>query len=138
MLRFGTLDCDLAAVPSWLPIAVAAGSLGYAIYLALMGRAAQGNSVREERGSDLPATWPSATDRRYFESELQLAISFVDLARSTKVHADAVECRARASAIHTDLTSWTRTHGGEAEFERSLERLLWLIESASHDSSRDF
>lgn len=138
MLRFGTLDVDLAAVPSWLPIAVAAGSLGYAIYLALMGRAAQSHSTTEEAVSDLPATWPSGTDRRYFESELQLAISFVDLARATKVHSDAVECRARATEIHTYLASWTRTHGGEPEFERSLDRLLWLIESVSDNSSRDF
>ena len=138
MLRFGTLDVDLAAVPSWLPIAVAAGSLGYAIYLALMGRAPQSSSVTDEAVSDPPAAWPSATDRRYFESELQLAISFVDLARTTKVHSDAVECRVRATEIHTDLASWTRTHGGEPEFERSLERLLWLIESVSSDSSPDF
>jgi hypothetical protein len=137
VLRFGEFDSDLAAIPAWLPLAVAAGSIGYAVYLALLGRKSPDNSASAHT-SEMLVNWPSATDRRYFDSELQLATSYIDLARSTRVQSDAVECRGRALAIHSELQSWIRTHGGDAGFEHGLERLLWYIEATDDTAPRDF
>ena len=131
-------EADLAALTAWLPLALAAGSLGYAVYLALSGRAGARDSAGASNAPEHLVGWPSETDRRYFESELQLATSFLEFARSTRVRADALECVARAAAIRSDLSSWMRVHGGDATFERSLDRLGWLIDAGVDGPARDF
>ena len=138
VLRFQEFDGNLAAIPSWLPIAIAAGSLGYALYLALVGRRT-GNTVAPPADSCASVfTWPSETDRRYFDSELHLAASYIELARSTRVRSDAVECRERALAIHAELESWTHSHGGDADFEHKLQSLHWRVAAADEAGTRDF
>ena len=138
VLRLQEFDGDLAAIPSWLPLAIAAGSLGYAVYLALVGRKPGRRADVSADNSASVFTWPSETDRRYFDSELHLAASYIDLACSTRVESDAVECRARALAIYVDLESWITSHGGDADFEHKLQALHWRVAAADEAGTRDF
>lgn len=132
------LVCDLSMIPAWLPVAIAVGSVGYAVYATLAGRSPQVEDTTETTASAGPVLWPSDIDRRYFESEMHLASKYIELARSTRVEADSRECLARAADIHADLATWIRCRGGDAEFEAEVKRLQWQIDAACASIIRDY
>ena len=138
MLRLRDLDSDLATISPWLPIAVAAGGLGYAVYLVLLGRTVGKPAVFAESSIAVALNWPRETDRKFFRSEVQLAHTYLELGRSARVARDAAECRSRASEIHISLALWIACHGGDAGFQWELDRLRWLIEAQDTSGSVDF
>jgi hypothetical protein len=108
------------------------------VYLALLGRTVRKQPVLAQENPVVPppaAAWPREMDQKYFDSELHLALSYLELARFARVAEDAADCRERALEIYTDLSSWITCHGGQSGFDRELDRLRWLIEALDPPST---
>ena len=69
--------------------------------------------------------WLSSVDIQYFHSELQLALTYLDMIAA---HPDqAQECVSRALRLYVLLSGWVQSNGGHSALEQRLQQLRWQI-----------
>lgn len=99
---------ELVAIPDDRPAAAVDGGIG------------TGTAAPAEEGR-----WPAPVDVRYFQSEVRIALEYLDIARYCPEYGQ--ECVSRVLRCYVLLSGWVQANGGDGNLEEQLQRLRWRI-----------